>query len=293
MKRISIIVPVFNGYEFLNPFFEIFKKEINFDEIEFLIIDNNSSIEFLEALILKAQKYDFISVYSYNKKRSSYAARNFGFHKSKGELIAFTDFDCLLTEEYFKALCKINIEKDSLHAGKVELFSSKHNYFEVFDKLTYLKQEEYFNNGYAATANLVINRKIFNDVDGFREITSGGDSDFCKRSKQKGYGIIFNKNLIVKHPLRHSYVEHIKKAKRLGVGHGQVFILKNSSKIKIFLFLLKNIIGVLIPLHQLKLFFKILISGQINFKNIFGLFTLCFAVGSLQRIQIVKTILFK
>lgn len=293
MKRISIIVPVYNGYEFLNPFFEIFKKEINFDEIEILIIDNNSSIKFLEALILKAQKYDFISVYSYNKKRSSYAARNFGFSKSMGDIIAFTDFDCLLTKSYIKELRDQTDEIDSLISGKVELFPFKNNYFEVFDKTTYLKQEEYFNKGYAATANLVLNRKIFKNVGGFREITSGGDSDFCKRAITKGYDIIFNKSLIVKHPLRNSYEDHIKKAKRLGIGHGQVFCLRKTGKFEYLLFFLKNIFGVFIPLHQFIIFFKILISGKIKFKNIFGLFILCFAVGSLQRIEIIKQIIFK
>lgn len=288
MKRISIIVPVYNGADFLKSFFRIFHQDLNFSGIEVLIVDNGSSQEFSRDLHKEAEKFSFISVYSYDEKKSSYAARNFGFKQSVGEIIAFTDFDCVLTPQYIKELTEFPLSEKDIVSGKIELFHVKNNIYEIFDRNAYLKQEEYFDNKYAATANLILCRETFSKLTGFEALTSGGDNEFCKRAIANGFGIKYNSQLLVRHPMRGTYTEHIKKAKRLGKGHGQLFKIKNIGGLRKVLFLVKTSCGVLLPVHQLSIYFRIIKNEKITFKDVFLLFRLCYNVGMLQRIQILK-----
>lgn len=286
--KFSIVVPVNNGGEFIDSFFSYFEKKQISNLIEIIIVDNNSSEFFLEELQNKVLSFDYITLYSYNALKSSYAARNFGVEKSKGKIIAFTDFDCVLTDAYFTELLKINDSQVNLLSGKIKLFHVINNVFEIFDEYAYLKQEEYFDSNYAATANLVVSKDSFYQIGGFREMISGGDNEFCKRAVSRGYTIKYNSKMEVKHPLRGSFIEHIKKTKRLGKGHAQIFQLKNANYFMTMVFLLKNFIGVFFPIHQLKIFYKIKKNENISFKETLILFKLCFSVGAIQRIQILK-----
>ena len=252
MIKVSIIVPVFEGQNFIIPFFSFFKANPLPNEIELIIVDNGSTDVFYNKLVTHGESIINCNIYRYSKKKSSYAARNYGATQARGQIFAFTDFDCLITKDYINELMYFPTSEFNLVSGKIELYHIKNNIYEVFDKYTYLKQEEYFDNNYAATANLILNRNTFIKLKGFKELTSGGDSEFCKRSIKNGFFITYNENLVVKHPLRGSYIEHIEKTKRLGIGHGQVFRLKKTGKIENLLFFLKNSFGVFIPLHQLK-----------------------------------------
>ena len=288
MIKISIIVPVYEGENFIIPFFSFFKANPLPNEIELIIVDNGSTDVFYNKLVTHGETIINCNIYRYSKKQSSYAARNYGFSKAKGNVIAFTDFDCLITENYINELINFPNSEFNLVSGKIELYHIKNNIYEVFDKYAYLKQEEYFDNNYAATANLVLNRNTFIKLKGFKELTSGGDNEFCKRSIINGFCIKYNENLLVKHPLRGSYIEHIKKTKRLGIGHGQLFKTKNIKGLNKILFLLKTLIGVFFPFHQLKIFYRIIKKEQVTVGNFFLFFRLCFNVGMIQRIQILK-----
>ena len=64
--------------------------------------------------------------------------------------------------------------------------------------------------------------------------------------------------------------------------------IKNINGINKILFLLKTFIGVFIPFHQLIIFFKIIKNEKFKFSEFFLLFRLCYNVGMLQRIEIIK-----
>lgn len=288
MVKISIIIPVFNGYSFIDNFFKNFFKIEKISDIEVIIVDNNSDKLFLNKLISKSKSFKNTEVYSYNEKKSSYAARNFGASKALGKILAFVDFDCVITDDYIKEILKIECQDNLLISGKVELYHLSNNIYEIFDKYAYLKQEEYFKNNYAATANLIISKYSFVELNGFKDFISGGDNEFCKRAISNKFQIIYNKKLIVKHPMRGSFDDHLKKSIRLGMGHGQIFLEKKQKNIKLMIFVIKNLIGFFIPLHQLKIFLKISLKEKLNFSSIVTLFYLCICVGSIQRFHIIK-----
>ena len=281
------MVPVFNGIKFISDFFKPFKDvETNFEAI---FIDNGSSDGSFKILREKCSEFRNFKVLKYTEKKSSYAARNFGVKNCSGEILFFTDIDCILSKEYITHLNngEFNLEKNII-TGPVDIFFQNKNLYEIFDKCAYLKQEEYVSLGYAATANLIVSKKTFNEVGMFPEFTSGADNKFCKSCKRFGSDIIFKNELKVFHPARTSKLEHQTKAKRLGYGQAEFFFHDKPSSLKIISFLLKHLILIIIPFNSFRLFFKVILHEELKRKNYFSTFIFVYNIGYLQRLEILK-----
>lgn len=156
----------------------------------------------------------------------SYAARNTGVAASSGDLLAFTDADCEPTPNWLSTMVELSLLRgdSSLISGKVEMVSESNgrgslNYAEAYDYVFGINQDLYARKGVAATANLMIPRRVFLEVSGFDStLFSGGDSDFCLRAKAKGFALLHNPKSVVKHPLRSELRAILIKAKRLAGG---------------------------------------------------------------------------
>lgn len=291
MTKVSIIVPVYESPEFIEPFFKFFHQNPLPNGIELIIVDNGSTDVFYNELVTQGESTINCNIYRYSEKQSSYAARNFGVSQSKGQVLAFTDFDCILSKSYIDLLLTMDINPKNIISGKVELFYIKNNIYEFFDNHYYLDQKRYSINKKGATANLVVPKLIFEDLDGFSEFTSGGDGEFCHRVNLHGYGFKYNEDLLIKHPSRSSLKEHAIKAKRIGIGTGQYFLNTNHTILTKILIILKNLILILFPLHQIKIGIKIFIKEPVRIIDFHKLIFLLYNVSYLQRVNIIKIIL--
>ena len=114
---ISVIVPVYNEED--NIGFLIKRLlSLNYpkNRYEIIIVDNNSKDNTPEII----KKYKVI--YLNEKKQSSYAARNKGIKKAKGNILAFVDGDCIPDKEWLKNTTKHFIEeKVDIIAGNIIL----------------------------------------------------------------------------------------------------------------------------------------------------------------------------
>jgi len=289
MIRVSIIVPVYESPKFIEPFFKFFHQNPLPNGIELIIVDNGSTDVFYNELVTQGESIINCNIFRYPEKQSSYAARNFGVSQSKGQVLAFTDFDCILSKSYIDLLLTIDINPKNIISGKVELFYIKNNIYEVFDKYAYLNQNTYSKEKKGATANLLVPRNIFESLNGFSEFISGGDGEFCHRVEKSGYGFKYNKDLVIRHPTRNTLIEHETKARRLGVGASQNILKKNNNILKKIFLIIKKIIGIIFPYHQIRIGFKIMLNPLFVPKDFFKLIILCYKIGYLQRVEIVKT----
>ncbi len=284
-----MIVPVFNGMKYIDLFFEPIKRYN--PKIEIIFIDNGSedgSYNYINELTLS---HELHRVHSFVDKKSSYAARNFGVMQSHGSVYAFTDIDCILTNKYFETLFNLDLSENSLITGPTEIFTVDGNIYEHFDKAAYLKQDEYAKANYAATANLIVGKKLYDLAGGFPEFTSGADNKFCKNCYRLGAILEFSKDLIVKHPPRSSLEDHYAKAYRLGLGHGEIFIHSKPSFLQKIKMLSKQLSLLLIPINSFRLFFRVSNEREMSFLNYFQLAKLSYMVSLIQRIQIINVIL--
>lgn len=288
-KKLTMIVPVFNGMRFIDTFIKPFNE--NEYSWHIIFVDNASddgSFEYLKDICKQNPSWQ---VFSFTDKKSSYAARNYGASQASGSIFLFTDIDCIITENYFNFISTCIFKDDSLISGPTDIFFKTKNIYEYFDKCTYLTQENYSNSNYAATANLIVSRDLYEKVGGFPEFTSGADNKFCQNCFNSGSQICFESELIVKHPPRASLVEHIAKAKRLGIGHGESILDMNLGFVRNVLMVVKHLALIVLPAHSFRLFFRVLNHKRFSVIEMMELIKLCYLVGFFQRLHIVLTIL--
>lgn len=244
--NISIIIPLYNSEIFLLKLFEsIIQQTIESEKFEILFVDNNSN-DNSKVLINKFKSENDLNIHYlfYDKIQSSYAARNYGISKAKGDYLAFTDADCILCEKWLYEIISFYKEpenKNIIVSGSVNLFlNNKRNIWENYDKEVNMRNDIKIHSNSAATANLIVPKDVFNLVGAFKNLTSGGDIEWTKNASSQGFTIRYVSYIEVKHPCRDNWNDTKKKIIRLGIGHGEKIVyLKKNYLISIIIYILK------------------------------------------------------
>lgn len=184
-------------------------------------------------------KLDFEGRYSFDLKfvtepiAGSYAARNKALKEVSGDYILFTDSDCIPTDNWLaSAKAAITERSEELIAGRVEVFSFSGSTYGKFEKAFAFPNRDYvLKEGFGVTANLLVNKKVFDAIGGFKQgLLTGGDAEFCNRALEHGFSITYYDEMQVFHPARETWREMKVKAKRFG---GK--IPKGDNKLLVFL----------------------------------------------------------
>lgn len=219
---VSVIIPVFNDTERLKICLTALEKQTYPKELyEVIVIDNGSkeSIEDVVSLFSQARAF-------YENRPGSYAARNKGISVAKGEILAFTDADCIPVEYWIeKGVEKLQSTPEcGMVAGRVEFFFKNPNQptaVELYEKVEMgFPQYKFVEEGhFGVTANIFTYKKVLENVGLFNDtLKSGGDKEWGKRVFLAGYKQVYSDSACVYHPARHSLKELYKRVTRIEGG---------------------------------------------------------------------------
>lgn len=173
---LSVIIPAYNEAEFIEKCCSAVHDQLKISGLsyEVILVDNGST----DDTVSTASKFQPISVFSINRSSVS-TARNFGYEKSSGRILAFIDADVVITgtwvEEIKKQLqeifsrpvvtgCQYSIRKDPSWIES--------NWFSCINS-------NHINGG-----NLIVSKSAFEYLGGFNDkLKTGEDVEFCNRSK--------------------------------------------------------------------------------------------------------------
>ena len=237
IKPVSVIIPVYNDASRIRLALNaLLNQTYPNDAYEIIVVDNKSNdgtpqvVEEFQQRLPKKVRLAFE-----NETQSSYAARNRGIEVARGEILAFTDADCIPQPTWLNAGVRA-LDKELAGSGggqiALTIHSDRPNIYEYFDLSTInLKQERYIRlASFSATANFFVRKRLFERHGLFlSELKSGGDVEFGKRISKAGEKMIYIPDAVVQHPARKTFKALYKKSKRVALGQRQ---LNNSNLVK-------------------------------------------------------------
>jgi glycosyltransferase involved in cell wall biosynthesis len=229
---VSVIIPVYNNLERLKICLQALEKQTYPDNLFEILVVDNASDQSIEAAISHFKSVRTL----WEPIKGSYTARNKGIELSNGDVIAFTDSDCIPEPDWIeKGVYRLFSEENcGMVGGKIEIFAldrEKPTIYEHHDRITYLQQELWINQfNYGATANLFTLRSIIEEVGVFKtELKSLGDVEWCRRMFVHGYKPIYGDDVCVWHPARRSFIQLYRKTVRVAGGVYDLGLLTNRS----------------------------------------------------------------
>lgn len=227
---VSVIIPVLNSSQSLKTCLNALESQTYPKDLFEVIVVDNGSRDDIKELVSKFSQAIFTS----ENKPSSYAARNKGLSLAKGDVLAFTDADCVPALDWIeKGVATLyRLPRSGMVAGRVECFfedPNKLSSIELYDSLVFFEQKLYVEEGhFGMTANLFTSKKVMDEVGCFDgSLISGGDVKWGNLVYQRGYAQIYAEDVYVAHPARRTFKELREKVIRVTGGHHEIYHWKN------------------------------------------------------------------
>lgn len=149
-------------------------------------------------------------------ERGAGPARNGAVAAARGEIIAFTDSDCLpdphWLEQGLAALAEHDVVGGRVRVGLSD--AQRPTMAEAFEAVFAFDNRAYITNkGFSVTANLFVRRDTFAAVGHFRNAVSE-DVDWCRRAVRAGYTLGYSHSASITHPARRTFSDLVKKWRR-------------------------------------------------------------------------------
>lgn len=214
MQSISIVIPNHNMAGTIGMCLEAaFASE--YDDFEVIVVDDHSSDNSLD--IIRKFPCRLISL---NEKAGASKARNIGAENSTGDIIFFTDADCLLQKDALSAASRtISKQKSGVIVGgtyTVKPFDK--GFFSLFQSvfINYSETKHVANPDYIATHAMAIDSQTFKKSGGFPEdfLPMLEDVEFSHRMRRSGHILVMADHVKVQHIFNFSFIRSIRNAFR-------------------------------------------------------------------------------
>jgi len=180
---ISVVVPFHNEARYVSRCVEsLLRQSYPSDCYEIIMVDNNSTDNSAE----QVAAHPGVKLLA-ESRPGSYAARNRGVAQATGDVIAFTDGDCLVSRDWLQTIAAAMQHSDAkLLLGGVTFAHDSFGMraiaaYEV-DKAAYVFSSDTPEIYFGYTNNMAVRRDVFDHAGPFVEVTRGGDTLFVQKA---------------------------------------------------------------------------------------------------------------
>lgn len=221
----SIVVPVHNGERTLRDCLaSLLAVDFPCERREIIVVDNGSTdrtSEIIESFRVRRL---------HESRRGASQARNAGIVASRGEIVAFTDADCVVSRGWLKGLidafADANVEGV---AGEIVAYPPATAAERYAARIRHLSPQKYLRRPilpFAVFANLAFRREVFGRVGLLDEaMTAGESTDFCTRFRRSNQlGLVYAPRAVVFHRHRQTAAGLFRQQWNYGRGHALLYI---------------------------------------------------------------------
>ena len=206
MKKISLIIPFYNNAPSLARTLESVWKA-NDDSLEVIVVDDASAVGVDGVLDLHRVRYIRV-----DKNSGPGVARNQGAAAATGEILAFTDSDCIVLEDWFVKI-RSAMEDPAVVAvagGYSDAYAkSLVSWARFLEARHYHQKERGLVNSFVA-ANFAVRKEVFEEVGGFPPERLSEDLLLGVKLRAKGFGVLWLPDLKVGQYFRPTFFSYFK-----------------------------------------------------------------------------------
>ncbi len=217
-RIISVIIPCHNAAETLGGTLEALKHQtVSWKRLDVIVSDDGSDDGSTEI----AEKYG-VRVIRGTSRKGPAAARNRGWAEAKGEIVLFTDADCIPQSDWVEYMIEPFCDPEVMgvkgsYLTKQRELTARFVQYEYEDK--YKRMAAFKEIDFIDTYSAGFRRFLLEETGGFDESFPGAsveDQEFSFRVWEKGYKMVFQPHARVYHRHASTLKDYLKKKFRIG-----------------------------------------------------------------------------
>ncbi|MCS6926949.1 MAG: glycosyltransferase [Candidatus Binatia bacterium] len=221
--KVSVVVCAYNAERTMAPCLASL-EQLNYPNYEVIVVNDGSTDRTREI----AERYDFIRLINQENKGLS-AARNVGIAAATGEIVAFTDSDCVVDPDWLTYLVTTFLRtgrqavggpnfpppEETLVPSAVAVSPGGPTHVLLNDEVA----------EHIPGCNMAFRKSVLEEINGFDPVfrAAGDDVDLCWRLQNKGYEIGFSPAAVVWHFRRNTVKAYLQQQRGYGKAEAQLY----------------------------------------------------------------------
>ncbi len=200
LVKLSVIVPAYNAQGTIAQTLKALLDQDYSEKFEIIVVDDGSADQTADLI------RSFATVrYAHQPNAGPACARNHGARLAQGEILVFTDSDCVPHKDWLSQLMQGFVEKDvAVVMGSYGIANSENLLAYCIYKEILFRHEHLLSDFPKAfgSYNFCVKRSVFEQVGGFDvsyRNASGEDNDLSYKIISAGYRIYFQRKALVDH----------------------------------------------------------------------------------------------
>ncbi len=213
--RISVVVPTHNRVDRMLRLLDALADQAVGEPFEVVVVDDASDDDTVDRLVEASSRYPFeLEILPSDANTGPAGARNRGWRAARGDVVAFTDDDCVPDPEWLSSLVTA-LDRADIAVGRTRPPDDQLALIGPFSSYLDIGHNQSF-----STCNIAYRRRVLEAMDGFDEAAfawpNGEDTDLGLRSTGKGYADAYAPEALVWHDVGPSeFAAHFRRIRRL------------------------------------------------------------------------------
>lgn len=210
---VSVIIPAYNAEKTIGMCLDALTKQDYSGEYEIIVIDDGST-DSTPDIVSQFNKTQLIR----QKNAGPASARNKGASVARGEIVLFTDSDCVPEPGWiFEMLRSFHEDREVVgvkgaYKTRQQEITARFVQLEYEDKYNYMLKDRYID--FIDTYSAGFRKDIFMEMKGYDTdfpVACAEDVELSYRMSNEGYKMVFNPDAVVYHTHPKSLIDYLKK----------------------------------------------------------------------------------